>query len=136
MKVTGLDGRQYNWNLSGLSPLGSDQTPRSKGHLRARALLEKLFGADRRLEEVPLPGTGGLRADFYLPGRGLMAEVQGRQHGEYVPHYHETPLGFLRSQGRDRRKATWCETNEINLVELPDDESDEQWAARLLAALC
>ncbi len=135
MKVVGLDGRNYNWPLHNRSPLGSDPTRRSSGHLRARALLEALFPSDRRLEEVPLPGTGGLRADFVLPGRRLVAEVQGRQHGAYVPHFHRTEVGFLGSLGRDRRKAQWCELNDLTLVELDDDESDEQWRERILDAL-
>jgi hypothetical protein len=133
VRVKGLDGRTYNLDLTGHVPLGSEQVG-SDGHERARKLLEKLFSLDRRLEEVTLPGTGSLRADFFLPARKLVAEVHGRQHYEFVPHFHKDRLGFMRAQARDRQKREWCELNNITYVELPDDESDDQWAARIRSA--
>lgn len=132
MNVTGLDGRTYPWRLAGHIPLGDDSRPRSGLHLRARLLLAKLFPADARLEEVPLPGTGGLSGDFYLPARRVMVEVQGQQHTEFTPHFHETRLDFIGGQRRDRRKVSWCEQNGITLVEFPFDERDDQWAGRIL----
>jgi hypothetical protein len=132
MKVIGLDGRTHVWSLAGHSPKESDTEGRSSGHLRARALLARLYPVDRRLEELTLPGADGLRLDFYLPGRRLAVEVQGRQHDEYVGYFHKHRLGFVQSQGRDVRKSRWCELNGIRLVELPDGESDDEWADRLL----
>jgi hypothetical protein len=98
--------------------------------------LKKLFPLDRVLEEVTLEGTEGpLRADFFVPGRRLVVEVHGRQHYEYVPHFHRDRLGFLRHRGRDLQKREWCDLNSVVYVELPDTESDAQWGARVLAAL-
>jgi hypothetical protein len=131
MKVLGLDGRTHNWDLTGRQPLKSEEDG-SGLHERCRLLLARLFPADRRLEELPLPGTNNLRADFYLPGRRLMPEAHGRQHYVFCLHFHKTRLGFLKHQDRDRKKKEWCGLNGIYYCELPYRESDDEWAARLL----
>ncbi len=133
MRVEGLDGRTYSWNLAGHVPLGGDSRPRSADHVRARTLLEKLFPSDRRLEEVPLPGMG-LFVDFYIPLRGLMVEVNGPQHYEFVRYFHKTWFGFLESLRRDREKREWCELNELVLVELPYTETNDEWTTRIIDA--
>jgi hypothetical protein len=123
MKVKGLDGRIYTWHL-----VSSPKEAASAGHIRARELLCKLFPLDPRLEEVRLPGTGSLTADFYLPARKLLIEVQGVQHERYVSHFHKHVLGFWRSRNRDGRKRAWAELNGLSLVELPYDGTDGEWA--------
>jgi len=135
LKVIGLDGREHNWKLTGRSLSGNDTRPRSQYHKRARALLLKLFPFDQRLEEVPLPGSGKLTADFFLPARRLLIEVHGEQHYGYTDFFHKDAPGFMRSQQRDSKKSRWCETNNINFVELPYGESDEQWTTRINDAL-
>ena len=132
MRVKGLDGRTYPWNLTGKIPLGSNTRPRSSGHIRCRELLEKLFPFDSRLEEVFLPGSGGLTADFVIPTQRLLIEVHGVQHREHTPFFHETPLDFLKSRGRDQSKVRWAELNDLKFIELHDNESDREWRARLL----
>ena len=129
MKVKGLDGREYNWPMK-----SSPKAKCSKGHQRARELLARLFPLEPRLEEVPLPGSRRLRADFYLPVSKLLVEVQGRQHGEFVGHFHGHGSGFLNAMGRDSRKRDWCELNEITYLELPDSEDDAAWRKRILSA--
>jgi hypothetical protein len=133
MKVVGLDGRTYNLDLNGRIPLESEQGG-SLPHARCRALLERLYPAERRLEEVPLPGSGNLRLDFLLPGRRLAIEVHGEQHYRFIPHFHKTRLGFLQSLKRDADKREWCMANQIRCVELPHNETDEQWRTKLLLA--
>lgn len=132
MKVLGLDGRSHAWAPTTARFVDADYG--SSGHRRARALLEALFPAEPRLEEVFLPGCG-LYADFYLPARRLVVEVQGVQHYEMVPFFHGGPDAFWRGVGRDHDKRAWCELNQISLAELPHDESDEQWRRRVLDAL-
>jgi hypothetical protein len=133
MKVLGLDGRTHNLDLTGRVPLESERGG-SAPHARCRALLERLFPADRRLEEVALPGSGNLRLDFFLPTRRLAIEVHGRQHYEFVPHFHKTRLGFLQHRKRDTLKVDWCALNRLTHVELPHDGTDDEWAARIRAA--
>jgi len=127
VKIVGLDGQEYAWR-----PRTNPSEKPSANHMRARQLLEKIFPFDQRLEEVWLPGTGGLEADFYIPPRKLLVEVHGEQHYQFVPHFHRHKLGFLKGRGRDNRKRRWCELNGITHVELPHDETDEQWTGRVL----
>lgn len=129
MKVTGLDGRLHAWRPKGTRGIGRLC---SSNHLRARQLLIKLFPNEQRLEEVGLPGTGGMMADFYLPGLRLMVEAHGEQHYEQTPFFHDSHLDFLRGQVMDNNKAKWCALNGINYVELPHYEDDNAWRNRLV----
>lgn len=130
VKVRGLDGREHNLDLTGHVLLGGEQAG-SSGHQRCRELLGELFPLDRLLEEVTLPGTGGLRADFFLPSRMLICEVDGRQHRDFIPHFHKTRLGFIQARKRDQDKKEWCVANNIRLCSLPDDESIAEWTVRI-----
>jgi hypothetical protein len=83
------------------------------------------------MEEVGLPGSNGLRLDFYLPLRRLAIEAHGQQHYRYVMHFHGTMMGFLRSRERDQKKRDWCSINGIDLVELPFSEKPDDWLVRM-----
>lgn len=132
MRVTGLDGVEYNWRLAGHAPPGDDDRPRSSYHLAARGLLRRLYPSDRLLEEVPLPGCGSdLRADFYLALRRLMVEVQGEQHYRLVGRFHGDTLGYLASRRRDLDKKRWCVINGIVLAEFPYHEDENGWRRRI-----
>ena len=136
MKVVGLDGRTHAWSLTGRVPRGDDPRPRSAGHRRARALLGRLFPFDNVLEEVHLPGCpADLYADFVLPKKRLVVEVQGRQHRAYVPHFHGSPAGFRAQRARDLMKAEWCRLNTLWLATLDDDRDDDDWERAVRAAL-
>lgn len=130
-RVKGVDGREYQWKLQGRAITEDQTSGKSSPHLRVRLLLRKLYPFDARLEEVSLPGSGGLTADFYLPGQRLMVEAHGRQHFEFVPHFHKDQWGFLRARQRDLTKQYWCELNDIHYCALPDDESESDWERRL-----
>ena len=131
MKVKGLDGKTYVWSFYGQMPDISDERKRSELHLRARNILKELYPVDRILEEVYLPGSTGLYADFWLPLRNKIVEVHGEQHYKFVPFFHGTMLNFLSSKANDNKKRQWCELNGIIEVELPFNESDEQWKSRI-----
>jgi hypothetical protein len=131
MKIIGLDGRKYNWPPVGHSVGENDSRNRSEYHIRARALLKRMFPTQRVLEEVPLLGSS-LTADFFVPLQSLMIECQGEQHYKYIPHFHGNKLGFFNGKKNDTKKLEWCNTNNIKLVELPYDESDEQWEKRIV----
>lgn len=131
MKVLGLDGKFHIWSLLNHRVLGDDVRPRSELHLKARALLKRLYPTEPLLEEVFLPGSLGLFADFYLPKRGMVVESSGEQHYRYVSHFHQNKAGFAQSQKRDANKCRWCELNKLTLVELPYNEDIEQWKLRL-----
>lgn len=129
MKVKGLDGRVHNFSGQRVEP--GDTRPRSSGHLRARVLLNELFGLEPIWEEVFLPGCkGSLYLDFFLPRRMLAVEVQGQQHFSCVPHFHGGAAGFRKQRERDARKREFCEMNGIRLVELKDNECND-WRGKL-----
>ena len=131
MKIKGLDGKKYSWSFYGQMPDISDERKRSSLHIRARYLLKSLYPVDRILEEVHLPGSGNLYADFWLPLRNKIIEVHGEQHYKFIPFFHGTQLNFLSSKANDNNKKEWCSVNGIILVELPYNESDEQWKSRI-----
>lgn len=131
MKVLGLDGRQYPFPPSGKMPNDNDSRNRSSLHLRTREILRKMYPTERVLEEVSLPGTRGLSADFYLPSQKTVVECHGEQHYKFIGHFHGSKLNFLRSKNNDARKKEWCVLNNISLVELPYSENEDEWQARL-----
>lgn len=137
MKVIGINGKEYLWNLSKYNVFDNDSRKRSKYHLRARAILKELFNSYRILEEVKLPGStlrhrkSVLYLDFYIPNLNLAVEVHGQQHYEYSPFFHKSKADFLKSKARDEDKIEWCELNDIKLITLKYSESDDEWRQRI-----
>ena len=137
MKVTGLDGRSYNLNTSDYVVKNDCQRDRSTYHLKARDLIVETYGGYSVLEEVKLPGStpvgkrGYLYLDFLIPRLNVAFEVHGRQHYEFVLHFHKTKAGFLKSQYRDHQKKQWCELNNITLVELNYEHDTEHWRTQI-----
>jgi hypothetical protein len=134
MKVTGLNGREYNLDLK---KYDKKNARCSKYHARAREILKENFGGYSIYEEVKLPGSTSsakksvLYLDFLVPNAKIGIEVHGNQHFEYVPFFHKSKAGFLFSQMRDRDKAEWCELNEIELIVFRFDEPDENWRKQI-----
>lgn len=129
MKVKDTKGKTHSWNLSGTIPDVNASRPRSDLHLKARSILKEIYPNDQICEEVTIPGEN-LFGDFYLPLRKFMVEVHGQQHFKFVSHFHGSiqeggMKEFLASKERDRRKADWCEINNIQLVVLPYDKEIE-----------
>lgn len=137
MKVIGINGKEYVWNLTGYDVFNDDKRKRSKYHIRARNLLKELFHSYRILEEVKLPGSTELHRksvlylDFYIPSIKLAIEVHGQQHYEFCPFFHRSKADFLKGQARDEDKITWCELNDIRLVTFKYTESDDEWRQRI-----
>jgi hypothetical protein len=131
MRVRGLDGRDYTLPMRGKEVLGGDTRRRSGPHLLARELLGRIYPLAPILEEVGLPGTDGLVADFILPRERAVIEVHGIQHFRFNAHFHKTRAGFLASVRNDMRKAEWCEINGFRLVVLPDTEGEDEWRERI-----
>jgi len=133
MKVMGLDRKLYNLALSTIV-----RNKCSELHLRARLLLKTIFPGELVFEEVSLPGSktsknGILFLDFLLPNKLLGFEVQGEQHEKYTPMFHKNRVNFGRAQQRDSYKREWCELNNILLIELNFNETDEIWRQKIEA---
>jgi len=130
MIVIGFDGKEYNWPPNGHITYENELRKRSSPHLRCRKILNELFSASIILEEVPLPGSDKLRADFVIIPNKIVVEVHGEQHYKFIPFFHGTKIKFFEGLSRDKKKIEWCNENNIKVVELPYYESDEQWRAR------
>lgn len=137
MKVKGINGKEYVWNLSGYDVFNDDQRKRSKYHIRARGLLKELFSSYRILEEVKLPGSTALNrksvlyVDFYIPTINLAIEVHGEQHYEYNPFFHKSKADFLKAKARDEDKIEWCKLNNIRIVVLDYRKTDDEWRTEI-----
>lgn len=137
MKVRGINGKEYVWNLSKYDIFYDDTRKRSKYHIRARNLLKEIYHSYRILEEVKLPGSTALNRksvlyiDFYIPSIKLGIEVHGEQHYEFCPFFHKNMADFLKSKARDEDKIEWCNINDINIVILNYKESDDEWRQRI-----
>ena len=138
LKAVGFDGRERNWNLSKCVVSGDQKRPRSKLHILARKLLREQFPYDTILEEVPLVGShkpsrkSTLYVDFLIPSHSLAVEVHGRQHFEFVAHFHGNRQGFRKSKARDRDKGNWLYNNDIQLVILSYSGTEDEWRESII----
>lgn len=128
MKIRGLDGKDYSWIPSNKS---SNVEKRSSLHKLAKEIIKKKYPYDRVIEEVVLPGTNNLRADFFLPNRDLIIEVHGSQHVEFNNFFFKSKLDFHRSQARDSKKKNWCSLNGFTMIELFHNETAEEWERKI-----
>ena len=65
----------------------------------------------------------GLEVDVLIPELKLAFEMNGRQHYQFVPHFHGDEKGFAYQQERDRDKARLCAENGVTLVVLTDEQT-------------
>ena len=137
MKVTGINGKEYAWNLTSYSVDANDKRKRSKFHVRARKLLKTIYHSYRILEEVKLPGSteshrkGVLYLDFYIPQIMLAIEVHGQQHYKYTPFFHKNKADFAIAKAKDEDKIEWCELNKIDIIVLRYSDTDEHWRKQI-----
>ena len=95
---------------------------RSKLQYRVKKSLEKIWSNNVVLEEMPVVGTK-LSLDFYNANKKIAIEVQGRQHNQYVPHFHGgNKINFISQLRRDHQKKEFCEINGIRLIELYEED--------------
>lgn len=131
MNVLGLDGKSSYWKLSG--NITKNIINKSSLHIKVREILNSLFPTLQVLEEVSIPirKSETLYLDFYLPLKKICIEVHGEQHYKFVQFYHSTFLGFIKAKKRDMDKKEWCELNSIQYIDLPFNETENQWRKRI-----
>lgn len=82
---------------------------------------------------------GRLKYDFVIEDIKLIIELDGRQHFEYVSHFHrENLLGHTTQQESDIYKMEKANENDYSIIRLlTEDVRDEKnnWENRLLAAI-
>ena len=128
MKIKDLSGKEHNWTLG--KYVGKTNNNCSKLHAQVRAVLKQEYPALQILEEVHIPGEK-LYLDFYIPSLQTAIECQGGQHDKYTPFFHDTKLNFYKAKGRDRRKSSFCDLNDITLIYIYPDEDEEEWTRKL-----
>ena len=109
-----------------------DKLKPSKLHQRAIEVVKQCFPTTRILQEVSvkIDTRQTLYLDIYLISMGIVIEVNGRQHFERVAHF-QSQQQFLMQRAHDLTKSNWAELNELRLVNLNYDESDEEWRVKL-----
>lgn len=75
-----------------------------------------------KTEECVYYGNQKLFLDICLPQLGVVIEVHGRQHDEFVEHFHGDESGFRQSRQRDRNKEEWADLNGYTLVVLRESD--------------
>lgn len=85
--------------------------------------LRELFPYTRVARQVYVKYKGKrLFFDFYIKELDVYIECQGRQHTEYVRHFHKNMFGFMESKERDKLKQDYvCDTDSL-LVYLDYDK--------------
>lgn len=86
----------------------------SKGHQELFEIVKSLLPNDPVVVEHHLGER--LFLDIYCPSKKIGFEFHGRQHFEFVLHFHGTYDDFLDSIRRDERKAALCKEQGISLV--------------------
>lgn len=54
--------------------------------------------------------------DFFLPQYSILVEVQGRQHYEYIKHFHGDIENFKNYKKRDNLKVEYAVDSELCLI--------------------
>jgi len=60
--------------------------------------------------------------DFYVKDLPILVECDGRQHSEFISHFHVDRDGFFASKKRDNLKIEYAEYNRIPLVIIKYDD--------------
>ena len=63
-----------------------------------------------------------LYIDIWVPQFDLVIEVHGRQHDEFVKHFHGDAAGFKASKRRDSLKEDWALENEYIFVAIRESD--------------
>lgn len=83
-------------------------------------ILDEMFpklSANRVVEEIYINYKGQkLFFDFFVKELGVYIEVQGRQHTEFVKHFHGDKATFNAQKMRDNLKIQYVEENDKCLV--------------------
>jgi len=113
---------QHEWNAFPNNLLRGHGCPvcnESKGEKAVRDYLdEQQIVYQAQWIEHSCKTTRVMPFDFYIPSKKLVIEYQGRQHFEFVSHFHKTKADFVQSKKRDELKRAWCIANKIRLLEI------------------
>lgn len=119
--------KKISWDLrKGAWPMKSRAACRSKIQFAIGQMILSKYPLDPILEDITIPDTR-LSLDFYLPQRKIAFEIQGEQHSEMNPFFHESMADFEDQKRRDELKELFCELNNISLVKLHSIKEAEDY---------
>jgi very-short-patch-repair endonuclease len=94
--------------------------------MKVLSILNDVFPANpyRRVYEEHYVNFKGQRLffDFYVKELGVFIEVQGRQHVQFVKHFHGDAETFKAQKYRDNLKVEYVQTTGKCLVRIYDTE--------------
>jgi very-short-patch-repair endonuclease len=93
----------------------------SRGAKELLRIVRKIFPNQRIITEHDVGER--LRLDIYLPSLRIAFEYDGRQHLQYVEHFHGDLQGFANAKKRDARKVELCEKQGITLISIACNKS-------------
>jgi hypothetical protein len=114
---------RLSYTVNNLKDLESDGNCASSGELESKKVVTALTG--KRFHKVrpaflTNPHTGKrLELDLYNEEMKLAVEFNGRQHYEYVPHFHKSFNDFVNQIARDRIKEDLCKAHGVKLISVP-----------------
>ena len=114
------------------------RAPRSKPEADLDVALAVVFPNQKILHDMPIKVNGRtLYVDRVIKGSRLAIEIDGRQHLEFVAHFHGNADGFKSHKERDAVKTAWLEQNGYALVRISHREgvNAEMLRTRVLEAL-
>ena len=87
-------------------------------------VLRELFPNNIIVEEEYVSYQGKkLFFDFFIKDLGILVEVQGKQHTEFVKHFHKERYNFIGQKRRDNLKVAYVQDNsKLSLVKFSYNE--------------
>ena len=83
-------------------------------------LLKELYPSFKVIYEAVLPNN--MRFDCFVKQIGLVVELDGDHHYEYVEHFHKDYNGFLKQRFRDNKKDELANELGIKIVRIKQKE--------------
>jgi len=93
----------------------------SEGSNKLLSILKQIYGEELKVTKEYHVGSR-LRLDYFLPAYSLGFEFHGRQHQEFVAHFHIDAAGFRSSKRRDRLKLDLADALGITVIIVWDTE--------------
>ena len=101
-----------------------------------RSILESIFRTpfpSVRPDWLINPKTSRrLELDCYCEAMRLCFEIDGRQHSEYVPHFHRSYQRYLDMKDRDVMKTILTKKRGVKLIRIPFNIDDDQLESYIL----
>jgi very-short-patch-repair endonuclease len=86
-------------------------------------VLKQLYPEHSIRHDFPIKvNRATLFVDRVILALRLAFEIDGRQHSEFVAHFHVNAEGFKSHKTRDRLKEQWLEENGFTLIRIAPDE--------------